>query len=579
MEVYKNNEKGNHKKKDSKNLYLMLFISLLSLLDCKNSENKMNPVLESNPNTVTQSSQDAKYSNNLNASSLPFFQLDGIYFLGTIIGKTINGITPFCLVGNDSERTSSVSMIPKCNYIKGGKILSPYWFKKVFPFSEGLGRIQDSKNLFGFLSEEGIFAIQPIFAEANDFSDGLGLVEQNFKQFYLDREGKIKLTPPSTLTEVYPFRDGLALVRKNETFGFIDPTGRLVLPLQFFPDENFWMSYDPTPMYFQYGFSIVQNPNIDPETGRNLSSLIDKKGKIVLNSPHYLTSFVRLKDKVLLVSENSCEAYPGDGNAFQKTECSSSEKDKKSEEGTFKSDRNRVGLEVEETGSGDVLLKDNGGIVFPLKKSTEPILFTLPNHNLFINFKGEAFYNDTYDQIGELQENRIAVTLNEKNGFIDSEFKVVIPLQFEEVTSFSGGIAGYRKGELWGLIDKNGKILVEAKFDNLNPPSEGMTAVQKKEKWGLLNASGKIVIPFMYDNIGTPKEGMVAVGKEGEEYFWQYRNYKGEIAIAKKFSENKTFENGKMKNISLGKKTNDFCSFDKKGKGTFCFTGISVNLP
>lgn len=64
-----------------------------------------------------------------------------------------------------------------------------------------------------------------------------------------------------------------------------------------------------------------------------------------------------------------------------------------------------------------------------------------------------------------------------KYGFIDHSGQMVIPPTFEEVGSFSEGLAPVRVGELWGYIGKNGQIAIEPQYLKVRPFSEGRAAV------------------------------------------------------------------------------------------------------
>ena len=50
----------------------------------------------------------------------------------------------------------------------------------------------------------------------------------------------------------------------------------------------------------------------------------------------------------------------------------------------------------------------------------------------------------------------------QRYGFIDRTGKIVIPLRFEDVQSFSEGRAGVKLAGKWGYIDKNGVLVIPA---------------------------------------------------------------------------------------------------------------------
>lgn len=55
-------------------------------------------------------------------------------------------------------------------------------------------------------------------------------------------------------------------------------------------------------------------------------------------------------------------------------------------------------------------------------------------------------------------------------GFIDKTGKQVIPPQYQEVRSFSEGVAGVMKDGVWGFIDKNGNTVIDFQYPDETVP-------------------------------------------------------------------------------------------------------------
>lgn len=64
----------------------------------------------------------------------------------------------------------------------------------------------------------------------------------------------------------------------------------------------------------------------------------------------------------------------------------------------------------------------------------------------------------------------VGVTMKgqDKWAFIDKNDHVIIPLEYDEVRSFSEGLAGVCKGDKWGFLDKTGKMVIPLQFDDKN---------------------------------------------------------------------------------------------------------------
>ena len=53
-------------------------------------------------------------------------------------------------------------------------------------------------------------------------------------------------------------------------------------------------------------------------------------------------------------------------------------------------------------------------------------------------------------------------------------FKLVILLQFVDVSSFAEGLAAARKGKVWSYIDSAGAEVISGKYKEAAPFSEGL---------------------------------------------------------------------------------------------------------
>ena len=67
---------------------------------------------------------------------------------------------------------------------------------------------------------------------------------------------------------------------------------------------------------------------------------------------------------------------------------------------------------------------------------------------------------------------RFIIFQDQKWGFIDTEGKVAIEPQFEEVSDFVDGQAAFQKNNKWGVINSRGQILFEKEFESLRPLGE-----------------------------------------------------------------------------------------------------------
>lgn len=118
------------------------------------------------------------------------------------------------------------------------------------------------------------------------------------------------------------------------------------------------------------------------------------------------------------------------------------------------------------------------------------------------------------------KEGKVVFMKNGKWGYYDIEKQEIVALpQFAWVRSFNDNIASvningeieYRKYEdlpykyltpkngKWGFISIDGSLLIDCIYENVESFSEGLAAVKYMNKWGFINKEGKVTVPFEYD--------------------------------------------------------------------------------
>ena len=121
----------------------------------------------------------------------------------------------------------------------------------------------------------------------------------------------------------------------------------------------------------------------------------------------------------------------------------------------------------------------------------------------FINTSGNEIIPCKYHGIGEdidvFREGFVAIRPRPdwKWGFLDKSGNEVTGFIFDDVRSFSQGLASVRIGDYrnqkWGYINYNGDFEVPLEFDDARSYSEDMAAVKNNDKWGFINLPSKRV--------------------------------------------------------------------------------------
>lgn len=120
-------------------------------------------------------------------------------------------------------------------------------------------------------------------------------------------------------------------------------------------------------------------------------------------------------------------------------------------------------------------------------------------------------------------------------GVVDENCGIVVPFVFDEISSFSNGLAAARcEGKGIGVIDKTGHWQIEPKFHWIGRFSEGScpaSVISKsgEEKWGYLNIEGCWVIDPFYDEAFEFQNGIAQVSHNSIADQFQYINRSGDV--------------------------------------------------
>ncbi len=134
----------------------------------------------------------------------------------------------------------------------------------------------------------------------------------------------------------------------------------------------------------------------------------------------------------------------------------------------------------------------------------------------------------------------------------------------------------YRFNATWGFADENGNIVIPTEFDEVTSFDEsGHARVCIKKEWGIINKQGEIIIPIKYTAIFNFKEGLAAACKDGKYHWlqgeiingaWGFINEKGEEVIPFKYHRAESFYNGHAIVQIVGDNWGNWGVIDKTGK-------------
>jgi tetratricopeptide (TPR) repeat protein len=114
--------------------------------------------------------------------------------------------------------------------------------------------------------------------------------------------------------------------------------------------------------------------------------------------------------------------------------------------------------------------------------------------------------------------------VDEKEKSVDEKEKlntkvVSAPVVEEETKETVLSLIPYRKGDRWGFCDKNKVIIIEPMYDEVGTFSEGLAAVKLNGKWGFVDTKGNVVIELKYNNVFSFYEGRAMVEFKGKSAY------------------------------------------------------------
>ena len=108
----------------------------------------------------------------------------------------------------------------------------------------------------------------------------------------------------------------------------------------------------------------------------------------------------------------------------------------------------------------------------------------------------------------------ILVEKNKKMGFIDKDWKLVVPVEYDQIEPFEFiTYHSFPENSKWYplkgrvSITINGERIVPANWDNKDLKEiikYTYAIVSKGNKFGAIDTTGKLIIPVVYDSIGRP---------------------------------------------------------------------------
>ena len=303
-----------------------------------------------------------------------------------------------------------------------------------------------SGEKWGYINKKGEYVINPQFADATLFRDGLAMITaSDGKVGFIDNNGKFKIV--AQYRSATPFSDGLAFVVSDGGYPTcIDKSGETKFALK---EAKYVFS-------FTEGFAMFATQD---KEGKMKLGFVDKSGKVIINpqfedaSP-FIEGLARIKQK---------------------------------DKWGFIDKTGKIVINPQFEAVGDF---KNGKAVFKNGKQWG-----------YIDTKGAYIINPQFEAAGNFSEGMAIILQGKDYGYITEDGKIEINPQFDDAGEFSSGMAAIEQNDRIGFIDKKGKIIINPQFDDASQFFGDIAFVESSDKWGIIDKKGKYLVNPQFDLI------------------------------------------------------------------------------
>jgi len=142
---------------------------------------------------------------------------------------------------------------------------------------------------------------------------------------------------------------------------------------------------------------------------------------------------------------------------------------------------------------------------------------------VLINTSGEVIASG-YQFPHLISNGRVPAWRQENAGYLDLQGKVAIPFLYEEVSTFSDGLAAVKKNGKWGYLDRDGRIVIPFKFDEAGFFGSGLAPVRMGNRTGFIDKAGEFSFYLPFDSASgfwtTDREWDLGMADSDVSGFW-----------------------------------------------------------
>ncbi|MFB6456252.1 WG repeat-containing protein [Chitinophaga sp. Hz27] len=343
-----------------------------------------------------------------------------------------------------------------------GKIIIPPVYAEADDFSEGLAAVR-SDGYFGYIDPSGKMIISAAYDRAEAFHNGMALVYKGTQAQYINKQGKLVFT--SSYAKVDRFKNGYAqITTTTQMMGVIDSIGHLVVDTIY----NHLLYYNKNLIFLHKAY----------ENHRDSFGAINLNGKMVL--PFSRFQLLEIAEKGYFIGQT----YPVNNRTIYMLMDTTLHE-------IYRSDTSNYTLEA----------YSNGRIIATKRDSINHI-----NYSQVIDTTGKIWYRDE-GRIRPYKNNRAIVEKGEGENIVIDPYGHTIDTCYNiETYEFDYGVAFVQKSnndeeEYW-MIDTCGHRLGKHSFHSIKAVHlQGeYYEFSKGEFIGIVDKKGNIVVPAVFDS-------------------------------------------------------------------------------
>ncbi len=176
---------------------------------------------------------------------------------------------------------------------------------------------------------------------------------------------------------------------------------------------------------------------------------------------------------------------------------------------------------------------------------------------------GQLLVDLAYEDIGQFQENRLAVKKGNRWGFVAPNGKEIIRPKYQKVAAYSEGLAAVRFQRKWIFIDPAGNTILDDNYRAVGNFVQGLAWVKTDQGVGYIAPDGSTKISFDYSQAFDFKNGIARVVKEGK---FGLIDTQGNFILKPKFTHIAPFDEDGLAIVRYGNRITNYGIINQSGQ-------------